>query len=195
MSLLDGLFSVILDQVEKKEKEINKYSRTNSQMSEEQKEKMEQTLQRMKKIKEAAMCKQNEINEINSTFIGGKTVAQWDNCWKSIGKLVDADLSLYNHYVGLYRHKIHGKVIYIGRAIELYNGGFRKRLSDYRRLNDSARKHLSGQIINSQLDKIRTDILIVGDTPSAVEDTIELEKAMIKKYKSKMELINVQHNR
>ena len=55
-----------------------------------------------------------------------------------------ANLTPYNHCVGLYRHVINGKTMYVGRAIELHNGGFRKRLSDYCRESNSARKHTSG---------------------------------------------------
>ena len=102
--------------------------------------------------------------------------------WISIGKLKTADLAPYNHCIGLYRHKVNGRIMYIGRAIEYNNGGFRKRLSDYRRNSDSARKHTSGQIINQHLDEIETEILIVGDSVDAVEQTKMLEKEYIARY-------------
>ena len=102
--------------------------------------------------------------------------------WISIGKLKTADLTPYNHCIGLYRHKVNGRIMYIGRAIEYNNGGFRKRLSDYRRNSDSARKHTSGQIINQHLDEIETEILIVGDSADVVEQTKMLEKEYIARY-------------
>lgn len=123
--------------------------------------------------------------------IGGKTVEEWDHCWLPIGPLESADLKAYNHCVGLYRHKVRGKVMYIGRAIELNNGGFRKRLSDYRRDSDSARTHKSGQIIYDNLDKIHTDIMIVGYDKDAVEITRKLEMIFINKYDPEW---NVCHN-
>lgn len=115
--------------------------------------------------------------------IGGRTVAQWDRCWECIGPLKTANLTPYNHCVGLYRHVVHGKTMYIGRAIELYNGGIRKRLSDYRRENGSARKHTSGRTINANLDDIITYVMVVGDTEQAIEDTKRLEAIFVAKYR------------
>lgn len=111
-----------------------------------------------------------------------KSVSQWDNEWICIGLLKTADLTPYNHCVGLYKHMIDGKTMYIGRAIELHNGGFRKRLSDYRRESNSARKHLSGRNINEHLNEIITYILIVGDTEEAVMETKLLEGPFIAYY-------------
>ena len=54
----------------------------------------------------------------------GKFVSQWDKEWVCIGPLKTAELASYNHCVGLYRHVIEGKTMYVGRAVELYNGGF-----------------------------------------------------------------------
>lgn len=111
-----------------------------------------------------------------------KSVAEWDKCWKSIGLLEFANLTPYNHCVGLYRHVINGKTMYIGRAIELNNGGFRKRLSDYRRESDSGRTHTSGKLIYKNLSKIETFILVVGNTEEAIETTKKLEKKFISLY-------------
>ena len=73
----------------------------------------------------------NERSHSNSRY--NKSIDEWDNEWRCIGKLVSADLSSLNHSVGLYRHTIGGETMYVGRALELHNGGLRKRLSDYRR--------------------------------------------------------------
>lgn len=72
--------------------------------------------------------------------------------------------------------------MYVGRAIGLYNGGFRKRLNDYTRKSDNTRKHSSGRIINNNLDAITTELLIVGDTDEAVKITEVLEDQFIAKY-------------
>lgn len=114
--------------------------------------------------------------------LSGKSISQWDNEWKCIGPLKSADLTPYNHCVGLYRHVVKGKTMYIGRAIELNNGGLRKRLSDYRRKSNSARKHSSGRTINEHLEEITTYILVVGDTEEAVIETKMLEGQFIAYY-------------
>ena len=113
------------------------------------------------------------------------SLSEWDRKWVCIGPLKTANLTPYNHCVGLYRHVINGETVYVGRAIELNNGGFRKRLSDYRRESDSGRTHTSGRLINQNLSKITTYVLVVGDTEEAVETTKELEKLFVKKYNPK----------
>lgn len=63
----------------------------------------------------------------DETRKSGKTVAQWDKEWVGIGSLKTANLTPYNHCVGLYHHVVNGKTMYIGCAIELHNGGFSKK--------------------------------------------------------------------
>ena len=113
------------------------------------------------------------------------SLSEWARKWVCIGPLKTANLTPYNHCVGLYRHVINGETVYVGRAIELNNGGFRKRLSDYRRESDSGRTHTSGRLINQNLSKITTYVLVVGDTQEAIETTKELEKLFVKKYNPK----------
>ena len=125
-----------------------------------------------------------QSNSANTNHaIGGKSIAEWDREWIDIVMLKDANLSPYNHSVGLYRHVISGKTMYVGRAVEWNNGGFRKRLSDYRRPSDSARKHTSGKIINEHLNEIRTYLLITGDDATAANHAKQLEGAFIAKYR------------
>ena len=127
-------------------------------------------------------CEKSSSQSRTAQLYMGKTVAQWDSEWISIGMLKSADLSPYNHCVGLYRHVVNGTTKYVGRAIELNNGGFRKRLSDYRRDSDSARKHSSGRIIHEHLDEIETYIMVVGDTTEAIDATRQLEGIFVRKY-------------
>lgn len=137
-----------------------------------------------KKVADGLISEVVSKNSFSNISIGksGKTVEQWDKEWICIGPLKTANLTPYNHCVGLYRHVVNGRTMYVGRAIELYNGGFRKRLSDYRRQSNSARKHLSGRTINEHLDEIITYILIVGDTDEAVLETKRLEGQFIAYY-------------
>lgn len=137
-----------------------------------------------KKVADGLISEVVSKNSFSNISIGksGKTVEQWDKEWICIGPLKTANLTPYNHCVGLYRHVVNGRTMYVGRSIELYNGGFRKRLSDYRRQSNSARKHLSGRTINEHLDEIITYILIVGDTEEAVLETKRLEGQFIAYY-------------
>ena len=143
------------------------------------------TKEQAMKIKEA----RQKHTESKENFYGargineGFSLSTWDRKWINIGPLESANLSPYNNCVGLYRHLVDDKTVYIGRAIELGNGGFRKRLSDYRRPSDSGRKHPSGQTIYANLHKITTYILVVGYDEDAIKRSIFLEKQFIAKYK------------
>ena len=186
------------------ERKINEYS-SRGNLSSAQKQKIDQARQNIDKMKantEKAESLKYNVNQgvsnaksaTNALFnlmsnqsnsnnsYGGKTVDEWDREWISIGKLKTANLTPYNHSVGLYRHVVDGQTMYVGRAVEWNNGGFRKRLSDYRRDSDSARVHTSGQVINANLDKIETYLLITGSDKQASDVACQLEGKMIGKY-------------
>lgn len=126
--------------------------------------------------------------------IGGKTLDKWDSCEKKIGILgtLQGELSDYNSCVGIYKAYYKGEVVYIGRAIELNNGGFRKRLTDYIRKSDSARGTNSSSKMNKYKDEIKIGIIIVGNNDEAIQITKQLEKMLIGKYKPEW---NVEFNR
>ena len=114
--------------------------------------------------------------------IGGKTLREWESQWQNVGYLESLDLSPYSSYVGLYKAELRGKVMYIGRAIEYSNGGIRKRLSDYTRESDGARKHTSGKLMNANATELKISLLIVGKGEEAVEATKLLERYFIGRY-------------
>lgn len=117
--------------------------------------------------------------------IGGKTYRQWESGWRYAGRLDNLDLSRYSHSVGLYKAEMNGEVMYVGRAIEYSNGGIRKRLSDYTRDSDSARKHTSGRMMHANASDLSIYILVVGSDASAAEATRKLERYFIAKYSPK----------
>lgn len=111
-----------------------------------------------------------------------RTISDWEHIG-CLGELYDQGrLSEWNDCIGLYMHKINGKVMYIGRAIEYNNGGFRKRLSDYCRDSGSARKHPSGQKIYANRYRIQTYLLVVGNDEAAKAKTILLEKLFVGQF-------------
>ncbi|MCK9223420.1 MAG: GIY-YIG nuclease family protein [Limnochordia bacterium] len=111
--------------------------------------------------------------------IGGKTLGEWESSWQPIGILAIASLSKYASFVGLYRARLNGKIVYVGRAVEHSNGGFRKRLSDYRRSSDSARRHKSGQLMNQHADQLYIEILVTGSDAEAARVAVKLEPYFI----------------
>ncbi|MHA6260590.1 GIY-YIG nuclease family protein [Sporosarcina sp. CAU 1771] len=168
-----------------REKQINKYEGMQHKMTTEQREKFEQIKQTHEQRKKSFQDKGVTVTSSGEMRFGDFSYREWDRKWESIGQLASANLTPYNRSVGLYRHTFRGEIVYIGRAIELNNGGFRKRLSDYRRDSDSARTHKSGRLINENLDQIRTDILVVGTTEKDIHITKELERVFVGKYTPK----------
>ena len=165
-------------------KAAREYERKNPNMSSAQREKLEKfnrVTEKMADLGRTSVSTSSRPSSRTGTY-GGKTVSEWDCAWQYIGKLKDANLNPYNSCVGLYRHVVNGTTKYVGRAIELNNGGFRKRLSDYRRESNSARKHASGRTIYEHLDEIETYILVVGNTQEAVDITKKLEGEFVRRY-------------
>ena len=163
------------------EQKIKRIEQSGRNLTVEQKKMLEEKKQSVENRKQKLSSMGCEVRN-GEILYGDKSIKEWERNWKSIGYLKDADLTPYNKCVGLYRHKINGEVKYIGRAIELNNGGFRKRLSDYRRESDSARQHISGRTIHDHLNEIVTYVLIVGYTYEAVIETKRLEGQFIAYY-------------
>lgn len=115
--------------------------------------------------------------------IGGKSIRLWEASWRPLGILSSANISHLSGYVGLYRANLNGKIVYIGRAVEYDNGGLRKRLSDYTRESDSARKHRSGQLMHQHASELFIDVLITGSDSDAADVAKNLEPYLIGKYR------------
>lgn len=183
-----GVLNTAMEQhdrtLKKAERKLDRLDSKSDSMNSEQREKIKKAREKLNK------APKNSNNRI-------KTLRDWDREWINIGNLQNANLTPYNKSIGVYRHVINGETMYIGRAIEINNGGFRKRLSDYTRASDSARKHGSGQTIHENSDRITTYILVVGSLDDPIDDqesirtTKLLEKRLIAKYKP---VWNVQHN-
>lgn len=118
----------------------------------------------------------------NSASKNEKTINEWEREWHSIGVLSDIDLSPFSSSVGVYKATKSGTVVYVGRAVEFANGGFRKRLSDYRRESDSARKHKSGKLMYEHADHLNISIIITGSDSEAASIAKQLEKMLVAKY-------------
>lgn len=170
------------------ERKIRQYEGQEHRMSEEQREKFQQFKEQHEQWKKSWGTNGVSVTDKGKMRYGQYTYKEWDSSWKRIGALASVDLSPYNHFVGLYRLILNGKTVYIGRAVEYDNGGFRKRLSDYRRESDSARKRSSGRQIHENLNEIQVDLLIVGSTYEDAQVAKTLEPLFIGKYQPEWNL-------
>lgn len=108
----------------------------------------------------------------------GKTLRQWDADWMPVKggfAVLHSDL---RHQVGLFQARLGGTIMYIGKAVEVDNGGFRKRLSDFRRPSPSAREHYGAMRICDHLHDLDLQVLITG----TVEIAELLRSAMIARH-------------
>ena len=124
---------------------------------------------------------QQVIGSAASAPLGGRSLSQWERDWLSVGCLTD-NFSTYARYVGVYRAELHGELVYIGRAIEWDNGGFRKRLSDYTRSSESSRTHGSGRRMHAHANELQISLIITGEGAEAAKIAAALEIALIGKY-------------
>lgn len=114
--------------------------------------------------------------------IGGRTIASWEEDWERAGTL-QSDFSHLSSFVGLYRARLAGQIVYVGRAVEWDNGGLRKRLRDYTRNSDSSRKHGSGRLMNAHADQLEIEVLRTGNCENAAGVARTLEKMFVGKYR------------
>ena len=102
--------------------------------------------------------------------------------WIALGLLNESsnDFSEYSKDIGVYRAILNEKVVYIGKATELSNGGFRKRLRDYTRRSNSARNYPAGVLMHKHKDKIEIEIMIFERTLDSISGIETLETKLIK---------------
>lgn len=115
--------------------------------------------------------------------VGGKSLCKWNEEWECIGILQNVvDRKIAPRKVGLYRTRCNCDVVYVGVASEHENGGLRKRLSDYVRSSDSARKNAAGKKINTHANVLEIDVLVTGSDSCAADVARRLESGFIFLY-------------
>jgi len=85
--------------------------------------------------------------------------------WIKVGFLSESDceFSKYNKTIGLFRAILNDEIVYIGMATEISNGGLQKRLRDFTRDSNSARKYQAGEKMNFNKDKLIIEIVEMND--------------------------------
>lgn len=136
--------------------------------------------------------KNQRNRKIFSRIISDPTIAEWNKKWTYAGILSKMKLTDFRNDIGLYSAVLDNEIVYIGRAIEYKNGGFRKRLSDYRRPSNSGRKHKSGINMHKNNSRIYIFLLKVGSDNDAVLITKNIEKLFIEEYNPAW---NIQHKK
>lgn len=131
--------------------------------------------------KEQAKKSKTNIRGINNTSEKADKPQRLN--WIYIGTLDNVANNDLRHVVGLYKAVLNGKTVYIGRAVEYSNGGLKKRLADYTRQSDSARKHKSGQLMHQNASDLKMYVMVTGSDSEAANRARELETEMINRYR------------
>lgn len=102
--------------------------------------------------------------------------------WIALGPLIETttDFSIYSKDIGIYRATLNDEVVYIGKATELNNGGFRKRLRDYTRSSSSARNYPAGELMYQQRNEIVIEIVIFNRSAESIPEIERIEAKLIK---------------
>jgi len=87
----------------------------------------------------------------------------------------------YNKSIGVFAAIIENNVVFIGKATEKTNGGFRKRLRDFTRQSDSGRDYTSGKLINSN----QKDIVIFIREVETIKEAENLKRELVEKFQPK----------
>lgn len=105
--------------------------------------------------------------------------------WIKIGLLTETstDFSIYNKDIGVYRAILNDEIVYIGKATELNNGGFRKRLRDYTRQSPSARNYPAGKLMFSNKNNLKIEIVVFNRAVESIPEIEALEKRLISEIK------------
>ncbi len=104
--------------------------------------------------------------------------------WIELGLLNESstDFSKYRGDIGLYRARLNDEIVYLGKATELNNGGFRKRLRDYTRKSPSARSYTAGQLMYCHRNDLKIEIRIFERSLESIPKIEVCEKKLIKQY-------------
>lgn len=104
--------------------------------------------------------------------------------WIKLGFLNESncDFAIYYKQIGLYRATLNDIIVYVGKATEINNGGFRKRLRDYTRESNSARNYPSGVMMNTHQSELLIEILPLNKSTSSIA-TMEDEVILTMKPK------------
>lgn len=105
--------------------------------------------------------------------------------WIPLGLLTETstDFSAYSKDIGVYRAILNDEVMYIGKAIELGNGGLRKRLRDYTRSSSSARNYPAGELMYSNRNNLQIEIVVFNRTVESIPEIEALEIQLIREMK------------
>lgn len=106
------------------------------------------------------------------TKIGPHSVREWDLKWDTLpGGFPVRHVALEDE-IGLYRANLEGKPMVIGMASEK-KAGLYKRLYDFIRPSDSARKHRSGRFIHDHQHELELQVLVVGNDSAALNSLLD----------------------
>lgn len=134
------------------------------------------------KMKYEQKALQQKNSALSNEELGEKDIRDWDDSWITMGRVANIkEEQIPDDNVGLIQITLDGRVMYIIRAIDLLNGGIRKKYKD---LFCSPTKN--GAIYHNiceYKDNINVSILVVGNDNNSINICRNLERQLISKNK------------
>ena len=115
-----------------------------------------------------------------SALIAGKSLREWNDCWKPVTGGFKPKHPELRPYVGLARAVLNGQIVYIFRGTEHSKGGIEKSLQRIRGIEQTGNATSGPKAIRNQIDELELEVLLVGENKEAGEATKQLKRAMIK---------------
>ena len=126
--------------------------------------------------------KEKEALQLSSATKPTMNITESDLEWFDLGCLKDIDIkNVAVSGVGIIELVVDNEPLYIIRAIELNNGGIKKKLSDLQNYNA---KNISRMYtkIGDNIDKIKVRVACLGNDADSVANTRKMEKELLLKY-------------
>lgn len=125
---------------------------------------------------------EQDLKASSNDDFGNISISVWESKWIACGKLSEIDLNdIPNDLVGIIRLWYNNKIACIIRAIDLRNGGVRKKVSELANISKS-QKGTVYLLIKEHFDFINLDILTIGGDDSSINICRNLERELIKSY-------------
>ncbi len=130
---------------------------------------------------ERTIKQENSVTTISDNYTQMKNGLE--SKWKSLGYLKDIDCNkLSEDGAGIIRLVVDDEVVYLVRAIELNDGGITKKILDLQEYSAKRKPRVYAEI-SKKIEKIKVEIISMGNDEYAVANSRKLEKELLQKYR------------
>lgn len=112
-------------------------------------------------------------------LIAGKSIASWDKKWVELPGGFSVPHRSLKGMAGLFRAVENGATVVIGKGAGRWENRLYARLGDLRREGDSGRRYDSGRFIHANMDRLKLQVIVIGDDQEACDTADKLLRPML----------------